>query len=86
MCAAGLYLLLEEHLDRFETVIIDVEYEGWEGVIKGLLLRHMSGRRPDFFFQSIGKKSPAHNVAWLTYRGKRKPDRIVQAQELLEYC
>lgn len=85
MFAAGLYLLLKEHLDRLETVIIDVEYEGWEGVIKGLLLRQMPDWRPDIFFQHIGKKSPAHNVAWLTYRGKRKPDRIVRARELLKY-
>ena len=86
MFAAGLYILLNKYLDQITVVVIDVEYDGWEGMIKGLLVRHIAGRRPEIGFWCVGKKSPAHSVAWLTYRGKRKPDVVVTAHELLKYC
>ena len=37
MFAAGLYLLLEKHLNQIEDMTIDREFPGWEAEIKGLL-------------------------------------------------
>ncbi len=70
---------------------IDTEYEGKEGEIKGLLLRFILKWVPGFpkeaiTFRRIGKKSPAHRLAWETYRGERKPGRVVTLEQLLRYC
>jgi len=71
-----------------ETAIIDREWEGWEGEIKGMLLQRIRRERPDFPSEGIswgrvGKGSPAHTLAWLTSHGKRAPDRIISVEELV---
>lgn len=91
MFVAGLLLLLEEQIENIAGVKVDKEYTGREGEIKGLLLRVILKWSPTFSaraitFQSIGRKSPAHQLAWHTHKGKRKPERRVTLQELLRYC
>lgn len=91
MFAAGVFLLLKDYLDRIGTMTIDTEYPGWEPEIKGLLLAHIRRQasgfaNEDVVFDQIGKGSPAHDIAWRTYRGKRAADRQVTAEELLKYC
>ena len=91
MFAGGVFLLLKSHLNRISTVTIDTEYPGWEPEIKGLLLAHIRRQASDFanediVFGQIGKGSPAHDIAWRTYRGKRTADRKITAEELLKHC
>jgi len=91
MFAAGVFLLLESYLEGLENIVIDVEYEGREGEIKGLLLRHILEMRPDFqtdaiTFRQISKKSPAHKLAIATHRGDRKAEKVIAAWELLGFC
>ncbi|NOX62045.1 MAG: hypothetical protein GXP42_08875 [Chloroflexi bacterium] len=91
MFAASLFLLLENYLDLIEIITIDQEFPGWEPQIKGLLLSHIRERAPDFasehiVFSQIGKKSPAHEVAWRTFRGKRTPEKKPTSTELLRFC
>ena len=91
MFAAGLYLLLEDHLEKVRAVTIDTEFPGRDSEIKGLLLNLIYRRAPHFRkqqidFQRIGRRSPAHHVAWLTYRGEREAERKVTAGELLRLC
>ncbi len=91
MFAAGLYLLLEKHLNQIEGVTIDREFPGWEAEIKGLLLQQIYRRAPKFAgeritFGEIGKTSPAHNVAWRTYRRARAPEKKITLGELLRFC
>ncbi len=88
MFVAGLLVLLEGQLDYFASITIDTEYEGREGEIKGLLLRFVSKRLVNeaITFRQIGKKSPAHRVAWETHRGKRRPNKVVRLEELLRYA
>jgi len=91
MFAAGVLLLLEGQMDSIASLTVDVEYEGKEGEIKGLLLRFILKWVPGFpkeaiTFRRIGKKSPAHRLAWETYRGERKPGRVVTLEQLLRYC
>ncbi|MGA9349158.1 MAG: hypothetical protein WBW48_10180 [Anaerolineae bacterium] len=86
--AAGLYLLLREHLDTLDYIIIDVEYPGREADIRGMLLLWIRRIDPEYpseriVFRQVGKKSPAHNLAWEVYRGKHQADRVITEKELL---
>lgn len=89
--AAGLFLLLYPHLaeiaKRNEQIMIDDEYTGQGGRIKGMLLRHIrhSGftlEKESIFFGQVGKSSGAHKVGWEVQRGGRKADHIVTIKEL----
>ena len=91
MFAAGILLLLDGHLERIGSVTIDTEYEGKEGEIKDLLLRFIFKWVPDFpqngiTFHRVGKQSGAHILAWETHKRRRKPDKRITAEELLQYC
>ena len=91
MFAGGLFLLMENYLNQMESVTIDQEFPGWEAEIKGLLLKHIRQRVPDFaseniVFGQIGRASRAHQVAWRTYRGERVPEKRVTLGELLRFC
>lgn len=86
--AVGLFLLLKDHLADLGQIIIDTEYTGRESEIKGMLLELTRCIKPDYpaeriTFQRIGKRSSAHNLAWETHRGRRKPDHTVTEEELL---
>ena len=48
MFAAGLFLLLRDYLAVIDTVTVDVEFEGWEGEIRSLLLGHIRQQAPNF--------------------------------------
>ncbi len=91
MFAAGLFLLLEDYLDNIVTVVIDIEYEGWNAEIRGLLLTHIRRMLPyvpqariDFGY--VGKKSRAHKAALAVFRKAREPGRRITARELLNLC
>jgi hypothetical protein len=86
--AAGLFLLLEDVLEEVTLVTIDQEYPGWEGNIKGVLLRLIwaSGKRLEnerIAFHQVGRKSAAHFKAYGVYKGFQKADRILTAEEIL---
>jgi hypothetical protein len=91
MFAGGLFLLMENYLNQIAIVTIDQEFPGWEAEIKGLLLKRIRQRVPDFaseniVFGQIGKTSRAHQVAWRTYREERVPEKKVTLGELLRFC
>ena len=88
MFAVGLFLLLKDHLANLGQIVIDTEYTGRESDIKGMLLELIRCIEPGYLaeritFRRIGKRSPAHNLAWETHRGKRRPDHTVTEEELL---
>jgi len=87
--AAGLYLLLEDHLNTCDSIVIDAEYVGHEVDIRGMLLSLIWRSRPAFAsdqinFGRVGKKSPAHDLAWSVTRGKRPANRLATEAELLD--
>lgn len=43
MFAAGLFLLLVDHLESIETMVIDVEYEGWDAEIRSVIGSYPGG-------------------------------------------
>jgi len=84
-----LFILLREHIRKIDTIIIDIEFDGHEGAIKGELLNYIRVLIPDFpkgaiVFTHIGKHSPAHFKAYDTYAGKLEPDYIVTQSEIVK--
>jgi hypothetical protein len=78
--AGCIFLLLKHYLDRLNKevsqVIIDNEFDGHQVLIKSALLRYIWRYQRHFpehkiVIRSIGKKSPAHKVAWQARRRKR---------------
>lgn len=87
--AAGLFFLLRDHTPRLSRIIIDLEYYGKDAIIKrhllNLLHRADCYLHPDQIqFQPIGKKSRAHVLALETFRGKRKPDLVLDKDTILK--
>ncbi len=88
--SVGLYLLLRGVLRKGAVVIIDTEYIGREGDIKGMLFR-MARRdnldlEPDQIqFRQVGRKSSAHIIAIGVFRGEKAPDKVVTVAELLQW-
>lgn len=85
----GIFLLIKDYLNQLEQVTIDIEYQGQEGDIKGMLLYYIrrlvsSFPKEDIVFRRITKKSPAHHKAIETYRGNLKPDHEVTLEQLEE--
>ena len=88
MLAAGFYLLLKDDLKRIAHIVIDVEFAGREQDLRGMLLILIWQRFPLFSkdqltFRRIGKKSPAHHLAWRVYRGERRADRVIAKEEFI---
>ncbi len=85
--AALLAVLLRDVAGHADVILIDNEYMGQERAIKGQLLRFLNNlgvhAEPEVLrFGSIGKKSPAHELAIAVRRGKRQPDHRVASGEL----
>jgi len=82
---SGLVFLLIKN-ENILQIVIDKEYPGNEPVIKQILLQLFDKanlKKPKIDFEFIGKKSPAHKIAIQTYRGERKPDIIIKAEDVL---
>ena len=82
-----IFLLIKNHLKKVEEIVIDEEYPGKSALIKDLLLREIRKIRPRFLkenisFRQIGKKSKAHNIAYNTFKKKRKTDIVVNKKIL----
>ncbi len=89
MLAAGFFLLLKNDLINLNIITIDIEFSGREEDIRGILLNLIWRKFPTFskehlIFTRIGKKSPAHHLAWATFRGKRQVDKVISKEEFIE--
>ena len=81
---AGLVFLLIKS-NKSTSFTIDKEYPGHEPFIKEVILQLFKRNgilAPRLDFALIGKNSEAHRVAIEAYRGQRKADIIVKAQEV----
>ncbi|MEK7535031.1 MAG: hypothetical protein AAB563_01340 [Patescibacteria group bacterium] len=69
--ATILFLLLKDE-KKVEEVVIDTEYPGQAPLIKNILLNLAEKKlridKRDNTFKQIGKKSNAHNTAYLAYK------------------
>lgn len=85
--ACLIYLLfIKEKWNSGDSLFIDKEYPGHEGIIKDVLsnlFRKMFNESPIVEFGEIGKKSLAHLKAIAIFRGKARPDITVKADDVL---
>lgn len=83
-------VLLKEDLSKIGQVIIDLEYQAQDNLIKNFLLQYLYEIDKNFdkdiiHFQSIGRGSNAHKVALDVLRKDREPDIIVKIKDILSY-
>lgn len=83
-----LYYVLQPHIERLSLVTIDLEYTGHDALIKNrvmTLLRNagLSVEKEQLTIGRVGKKSPSHELAYGVYAGKKKPDRVLTAADVL---
>jgi hypothetical protein len=77
-CVASVISLSFKPSHRY---VIDNEYFGHDEVLKGMIMKYLAYRNiliyPDSIqFAHIGKHSQAHQVAYETYKGKRKAKNV----------
>lgn len=83
-----LFLLIENNIEKFDSVLIDTEYPGKDGLIKSMLIGYLRKFKLDYsklrlHFGFVGKRSQVHKVAIETYRGNRKPSKVVTMKDVL---
>ena len=82
------HLLVKDHIEKLSPIIIDKEYPGHEAVIKNRILtlcrrRGIVVHKDQIVFANIGKKSPAHKLAWRVYNRLVDPDQALSAHDVL---
>ena len=85
--AAGLYLLLKPNISELNSISIDTEWLGKNRLIKDIfseiLQKQKVKSKPDIYFVFVGKSSPAHVLAWNTYKSvKQKKKRKFKIRTL----
>lgn len=90
MFTIGLFLLLKGRFQKSDFTVIDVEYTGHSRSIKEHLINLLIGAgmkvdADNIQFRRIGRKSPAHDLAYLTHRGEIKTNRKITSKELIKY-
>ncbi len=78
----GLFLLLKDKANEDSVVSIDDEYPGHGKDIKQHLMSFLGLQSEQIKFTLIGKKDPAHIIAYQTFRGKLKPNHVVTEKEI----
>jgi hypothetical protein len=82
--------LLRESREQCDTIVIDIEYEGKETMMKSFLMEYLWEFDKQFdkdriHFYRIGKGSRAHERALAVFRGELEPDIVVTVDEVLSY-
>jgi hypothetical protein len=83
-----LYLLLKGQVQKLTLVTIDQEFPGHEPLIKDRVMtlcrrQGIEVQKEQLTFREIGKKSPAHKLAWQVYNKLVKPGQTVSAEDVL---
>jgi hypothetical protein len=83
---AGVVLLLHHaHLKKMPSILLDREYSGQEMIMRSMFFEMWSRyykELPPFEIGEIGKRSAAHDVSYLTMKGKRKVDKVLTYTEM----
>lgn len=85
--AACVFLLVENHLDQLQRIIVDNEYDSHELDIRSFLFEYIKRKNPNFeidkiVVQPIKNHSRADRLAGTVRRGKRRADRKITKEEL----
>lgn len=85
--AVILFLLVKDE-SIIQEIVIDTEYPGQEPLIKNIFLnlvdRKLKLDKRDITFKQIGKKSNAHNIAYLAFKN-RKASITITADDIISY-
>ena len=84
--AAGIFLLIKNHLPKIKDLVIDTEYIGHEKQIKEMVLEMIRRRglaEPNIYFQRIGNKPKVHYAAYEVFSKKKKADFVVSFEEIV---
>ena len=46
------------------------------------MLKKLKCKEPQIYFKEIGRKSNAHNIAYLTMKKKHRADKVLKLEEL----
>jgi len=83
---AGVILALKyAKFKNISKIIIDEEYYGNDKLLKSIFLEIWSRfftAIPEISFEKIGKKSKVHEICYLTMKGKYKPNKIIEFEEI----
>lgn len=85
--AAGIVLLIKDHLRKIDLLNIDREYPGHEKLIEDMILemlKKLRRKQPQINFRQIGKRAKAHYIAYGTAIQKRKPSKIITLKEIVD--
>ncbi len=78
-------LIKYSECENISQIIIDKEYPGREEFLKNLFLEMCSKyfkNPPVVEFKCIGRNSKAHAISYYTMRGKYKPDKIININDI----
>lgn len=86
--AISVFLLLRDHLGEMSEIVLDQELQKKMGEVRSILIELISDIDPQLArvpirIRRIGKTSRAHALANAVYRGEQKPNRRIQAEEIL---
>lgn len=79
--ASGVIILIKRSKIKNSVVIIDIEYDGYNKILKEIFIKYLD-KSLEFRFFNIGKKSPAHYFAYSTFKKKNRPHYIIKTEEL----
>ena len=88
LLAIFIYLLLRDHISSLEKIIIDREYKGHEALMRQHII-NLFGRqgivvyKDQIEFGEVGKKSPAHFLAWRVAHHEVESDRMITLEEII---
>lgn len=87
-CSA-LFILFEPHLSELDNIVIDDEYTGKTRLIKNLLnnIAYRQNKPPissKIRFDRVGKKSPAHILAWEAKKDRELVSEKIEARQILQ--
>ncbi|MBU2545254.1 hypothetical protein KKC65_02280 [Patescibacteria group bacterium] len=85
-----IFILIKKYIKQIDQIIIDLEYPGKSSLIKNYLSQEIRKIRPNFssediIFRRIGKKSEAHNIAYLTFKKRIKPNIVAGKGDILNF-
>lgn len=79
--ASGVIILIKKSKVKNSVVTVDVEYDGYNKILKEIFEKYLDSSI-EFRFISIGKKSPAHIVAYSVFKNKANPNYLIKIQEI----
>ncbi len=83
---SALLVILIKKSKVSRSVLIDIEYPGYNNFIQKFVKDKLRGKCPNIKFGLVGKESKSDVLASKVTHGKIKPNYVVSLEELIEIC